>query len=91
MKDKIIKVLTKIWAIGSFILLFSGGLTFLGYMAAIIIGGDTGSAIITFLYNKFFSVIIYINSIFIIIGLIKMELSGEKALTFSSKKSNKNT
>ncbi len=91
MKDKIIKALTKIWAVGSFVLLFSGGLTFFGYVVALIIGGDAGTSIIDFLYNKVFSVLIYINSIFIIIGLIKMELAGEKALTFSPKKKGKNT
>ena len=30
--------------------------------------------------------LIYVNSIFIIVGLIKMELAGEKSLTAGSKK-----
>lgn len=84
MKNKILKILTKSWAIASFILLFTGGLTAIGYVAAVIIGGETGAAIIDFLYNKVFSVLIYTNSVFIIIGLIKMELAGEKSLTVTS-------
>lgn len=89
MKNTIIKILTKIWAVGSFILLFSGGITFFGYLAAVIIGGETGALIISFLYEKVFSLLIYVNSVFIILGLVKMELSGEKALTASGKKSKK--
>ncbi len=89
MKNKILKLLTKCWAIASFILLFTGGLTAVGYIAAVIIGGETGAAIIDFLYKKVFSVLIYTNSIFIIVGLIKMELAGEKSLTASSDKKKK--
>lgn len=91
MKDKIIKFLTKIWAVASFVLLFGGGITFFGYFAAVIIGGDAGASIISFLYSKVFSVLIYVNSVFIIIGLVKMELSGEKALTASGNKRKKKT
>ncbi len=86
MKNKILKILTKIWAIVSLFLLFTGGLTVIGYIAALIIGAQEGAALIDFLYNKVFSVLIYTNSILIIVGLIKMELAGEKALTISSNK-----
>ena len=89
MKEKIIKFLTKIWAAASLVLLFAGGISVLGYVAAIIIGGETGAEIINFLYKKMFSVLIYINSIFIIVGLIKMELAGEQSLTAGIKKSAK--
>ena len=91
MKDKILKLLTKSWAIASFILLFTGGFTVIGYIAAIIIGAEAGAAIIDFLYNKVFSLLIYINSVFIIIGLIRMELAGEKSLTFSTGKKKKSS
>ncbi len=89
MKDKILRLITRLWAIVSFILLFTGGVTAVGYIAAIIIGGETGADIINFLYKQVFSVLIYINSVFIIVGLIKMELAGEKALTISNGKANK--
>ncbi len=86
MKEKIINFITRLWAVSSCILLFSGGITFFGYLAAIILGGDTGASIISFLYEKVFGVLIYVNSVFIVIGLVKVELSGEKMLTSSSKK-----
>lgn len=86
MKEKVLNFLTKIWALVSLVLLFTGGFSAIGYIAAIIIGGETGAEIISFLYTKVFSVLIYVNSIFIIVGLIKMELAGEKSLTAGSKK-----
>lgn len=86
MKEKILNILTKIWAMVSFVLLFTGGISVFGYIAAIIIGGETGAEIINFLYTKLFSTLIYVNSIFIIVGLIKMELAGEQSLTAGKKK-----
>ena len=86
MKEKVLKILTRVWALVSFVLLFTGGVSAIGYIAAIIIGGETGAEIINFLYTKLFSVLIYVNSIFIIVGLIKMELAGEKSLTAGNKK-----
>lgn len=83
---KISSVLKKIFGYGIMITLFAGGLTFFGYVAALIIGGDTAGAICSFIYDKFIPVIVYITSILVLLGLVAMYLNGEMALTSESKK-----
>lgn len=70
-----------IFGYGIMIVLFLGGLTFFAYVAAIIIGGETATAISTWVYGKFIPVIIYASTILILFGLLTMYMAGEKALT----------
>ena len=84
MKEKMKKftdVLKMIFGYGIMIVLFAGGLTFFVYIAALIIGGDTATAICTWIYKKFIPVVIYASTILILFGLLTMYLAGEKALT----------
>jgi len=78
---KFSKVCKLIFGYGIMIVLFFGGLTFFGYIAALIIGGDTATAICTWIYKSFIPVIIYASTILILFGLLSMYLAGEKALT----------
>ena len=78
---KISRVCKMIFGYGIMIVLFAGGLTFFGYLAALIIGGDTATAICTWIYKSFVPVIIYASTILILFGLVCMYLAGEKALT----------
>ena len=55
---KISRVCKMIFGYGIMIVLFAGGLTFFGYLAALIIGGDTATAICTWIYKSFVPVII---------------------------------
>lgn len=48
---KISSVLKTIFGYGIMICLFAGGLTFFGYVAALIIGGETAAAICVFIYK----------------------------------------
>lgn len=86
---KIADILKLVFGYGIMITLFAGGFTFFGYIAALIIGGDTASSICVFLYEKIFSVIIYAASCLILLGLLAMYLSGETALTTSKAKKEK--
>ena len=84
MKEKLKKisnVCKLIFGWGIMIVLFAGGLTFFGYVAALIIGGDTATAICTWIYKSFVPVMIYASTILILFGLVTMYLAGEKALT----------
>lgn len=72
---------------GIMIVLFGGGLTFFGYLAAIIIGGNTAENICEFIYNGFMPIIIRISTILILFGLFSMYLVGETAFTPDKKKS----
>jgi hypothetical protein len=78
---KISAVCKQIFGYGIMIVLFAGGLTFFGYIAALIIGGETAASICTWIYKSFIPVIIYVSTILILFGLITMYLAGEKALT----------
>ena len=92
MKEKMKKVadfLKLIFGYGIMLTLFAGGLTLFGYIAALIIGGETATAICVFIYEKIFSVIIYASSCLVLLGLLSMYLSGETALTASRAKKTK--
>ena len=77
---KISDVCKLIFGYGIMLVLFIGGLTFFGYVAALIIGGDTATAICDWLYKSLIPVIIYASTILILFGLVTMYLAGEKAL-----------
>ena len=70
---------------GILICLFAGGLTFFGYIAALIAGGDTAALICSFIYKQFIPIIVYITSVLVILGLVAMYLSGETALSAKEK------
>ena len=77
---KVTKIFKLIFGYGIMIVLFAGGLTFFGYVAAMIIGGETATNICTWIYKSFIPVIIYASTILILFGLLTMYLAGEKAL-----------
>ena len=86
---KIAGVFKLIFGYGIMIVLFAGGLTFFGYLAALIIGGETATAICTWIYKSFVPVMIYASTVLILFGPLTMYLAGEKALT-PGKKNMKN-
>ncbi len=86
---KLSDILKIIFGYGIMITLFAGGLTFFGYVAALIIGGDTAAAICTFIYKQIIPVIIYVSVIMVLLGLVAMYLAGEKALTPEKKQARK--
>ena len=86
---KISAVCKLIFGYGIMIVLFAGGLTFFGYLAAIIIGGETATAICTWIYKSFVPVMIYATTILILLGLVTMYMAGEKALVPGKKAARK--
>ena len=82
---KISAVLKTIFGCGIMICLFAGGLTFFGYMAALIIGGETATVICTVIYKTIIPYIIKGSTFLILLGLVAMYLNGEMALTTSKK------
>ena len=70
------------------ITIFAGGLTLLGYIAALIIGGDTAALICEVIYKDIFPILIYISTVMVLFGLVTMYLAGEMALTAGKKKKN---
>lgn len=83
---KISEVCKKIFGYGIYVSLFVGGITFFGYVAAFIIGGETAGEICTFIYKKIIPIVIYIANCTVILGILAMYLSGEYALAPEKKK-----
>ncbi len=83
---KISNVCKLIFGWGIMITLFVGGLTFFGYVAALIVGGDGAVGICNFLYKKIIPVMIYSTTVLVLFGLVTMYLAGEVALAPSKKK-----
>ena len=78
-----------IFGYGIMISLFVGGLTFFGYVAALIVGGEAAALICAFIYKKIVPVIIYLSVSMVLLGLVAMYLGGEVALTAHKKKAAK--
>lgn len=80
MRQKIANILGYIYGVGIIIALFCGGLSFLGYVAAFIIGGETATAICVFIYKTLYPILFYFSSSIVLLGLIKMYVAGEKSM-----------
>lgn len=70
-----------IFGYGIMAVTFAGGLTFFGFLAAVILGGEAAAVICQIISQKVFPIIIYATTGLILLGLVAMYLSGEKALT----------
>ena len=88
MKEKMKKLSDKlkvVFGYGIMITVFIGGLTFFGYLAALIIGGNVAALICKVIYKQIIPVMIYISTTMALFGLVTMYLAGEKALTPSKR------
>lgn len=84
--NKVVDICKLIFGYGIMFVLFSGGITFFGYLFALIIGGEKATNLCNLIFKTFIPVIVYSSTILILFGLIIMYMSGEKALTASNKK-----
>ena len=82
---KVSEILKVIFGYGIMICLFAGGMTFFGYIAALIIGGNVAAAICFFIYKQIIPYIVYCTSVLVLLGLLAMYLNGEMALTAKKK------
>ena len=89
---KIANVLKYVFGWGVMLSLFAGGLTFFGYLAAIIIGGGEngiGAEICRVISKEITPIITYVSTSCVLLGLVTMYLSGEQALTVGKKEASK--
>lgn len=89
MCKKISAVLKTVFGYGIMVCLFAGGLTFFGYLVALLIGGETAALICTVIYKTVIPYIIKASTLMVLLGLIAMYLNGEMALTSNKKKASK--
>lgn len=89
MKEKLKKisdVMKLVFGYGIMITLLVGGITFIGYLVALVIGGDTAALICKIIYKNIIPIMIYSTTILVLFGLVTMYIAGEKALTPSKRK-----
>lgn len=87
---KISKVLLTVFSVGALATLFAGALAFVGYIAALLIGGETATELCAFIYKDYFPWVIRICSISVGFGLIGMYFGKQKALGVNSNASDGN-
>lgn len=90
--NKIVSVCKVIFGWGVLVSLFAGGLTFFGYVAALIIGGGEGgigAEICRVISKEITPIITYISTSCVLLGLLTMYLGGEQALTVGKKEASK--
>ncbi len=80
---KVSTILLTVFAIGVIFALFAGGASVLGYIVALVIGGEIATSICSTIYTVCFPWIIQICSIAVGFGLVGMYLDKKKALTVS--------
>ena len=83
---KVSDILLKIFAYGILICLFAGGLSLVGYLVGLIIGGENAENLCAWVFKTYLPWVIKVTSVFTGIGLIGMYLSRQKALTATSEK-----
>lgn len=85
-RKKIIDIMSLVFGIGIFVTLIVSALSFFGYVVAMIIGGETATAICTVIYKSIYPILFTFTSCMVLFGLIKMYVAGEKSLNNMKKK-----
>ena len=81
---KVSQILLKIFSIGVLGTLFAGALALVGYIVALVIGGETAPVICEFIFTQYFPWVIRVCSVAVGLGLIGMYLDRKKALAVNS-------
>ena len=87
--QKTADVLGWIFGYGIMISLFVGGLSFLGYLVALVVGGETAGTICDLIYKTIYPKLVLGTSIIVLVGLVSMYLKGQSALSAGKNKKNK--
>lgn len=74
-------ILLKIFAYGMLVCLFAGGLSLVGYLVGLVIGGEAATNLCAWVFKTYLPLVIKATSVFTGIGLLAMYLSKQKALT----------
>lgn len=84
---KVSDILLYIFAVGVIACLFAGALSLLGYVVALIIGGEAATSLCLFVFKTYLPWVIKATSVITGIGLVGMYFSEQKALSFTTQKS----
>ena len=84
MREKIYKILNRIYGVTMFVAFFGGVLPLIPFIIALIVGGTTGEVISIVLYNSYYPWVIALASVSVVIGLIAMYVGKQSALSTKS-------
>ena len=73
-RGKIVDGLGLIYGYGILLALLTGGLSFLGYLTAIVLGGDSAEAICTLIYQGIYPKLVYCSALIVLLGIMKVYL-----------------
>ncbi len=82
---KVSEVLLKIFGYGMIVCLFAGGLSLVGYIVALFIGGEAATSLCGWIFKSYLPWVIIATSVFTGIGLIGMYFGKQKALSVRDK------
>lgn len=86
MKEKIAKLLKRVFAVCEFLLMAASLIVAVAYIAAFIVGGETAAMIDNIIYNCIFPAMFFLVVIFAFIGIIYLYLTGYMTFRFDTKK-----
>lgn len=81
---KIANVLSTIFSVGVLLTLVAGGISVIGFIAALCIGGDTAMELCRLIHKEYFPWVIKATSVFVAFGLVSMYLEKKKALVMET-------
>lgn len=81
MREKLYKILNKIYGIIMMVSFFAGLVPLFPYIYALVVGGPTGEAIAVFLYDKVYPWVIAMASIAVLVGLVAMYVGKQEGLS----------
>lgn len=87
--SKISKIFLNIFAVGVLLTLLAGALTFVGFIVAFIIGGESATQLCVFIHKTYFPYVIRVCSVAVGFGLIGMYLGKMKALSVGKENKSK--
>lgn len=79
--NKVSRILDYVYGWGIFVCLFGGGILFVGYVIAFIVGGEFAATICSVIYERIYKCLIYVGNVVVLFGLINMYLKKQKSLT----------
>ena len=81
---KVSGFLYQVFGWGAYVSIFAGAAGFVGFVVALIIGGDTGAAIAIAVKAQWFPLVIKVASVSVGLGLIGMYCGKEEALSMAA-------
>ncbi len=84
---KVGNILLYIFSAGVILCLLAGALSLVGYIAALIIGGETATALCVFIHKQYFPVVIRFTTVFAGVGLLGMYFNKVSALSVKNNSS----